>query len=66
MYKFSEGDKVTLKKSHPCGSYDWKLLKNGVEVTIECVGCGRIVKIKRTEFNRRIKSIEKDGGDFEK
>ncbi|MFV0424432.1 MAG: DUF951 domain-containing protein [Bacilli bacterium] len=61
MYKFEEGDIVTLKKGHPCGSYKWKLLKNGVEVTIECVGCGRIVKIKRTEFNRRIKQIEKAG-----
>ncbi len=60
MYKFEEGDVVTLKKPHPCGSYDWKLLKNGVEVTIECVECKRIVKIKRTEFNKRIKSIVKE------
>lgn len=61
MYKFSEGDIVTLKKKHPCGSYDWKLLKNGVDVTIKCVGCERIVKINRMEFNKRIKSIMKDG-----
>ncbi len=66
MYKFEEGDIITLKKQHPCGSYKWKLLRNGVEVTLECVTCQRIVKIKRTEFNRRIKHIEKVGQDGEK
>ncbi len=65
MYKFAEGDIVTLKKPHPCGSYDWKLLKNGVEVTLECVGCSRLVKIKRTDFNKRIKSIMKAGDNSE-
>lgn len=61
MYEFSEGDIVTLKKKHPCGSYKWILLRNGVDVTIKCVECDRIVKLKRTEFNRRIKKIEKVG-----
>ncbi len=59
MYKFSEGDIVTLKKKHPCGSFEWKLLKNGVDVTIKCIGCDRVVKLNRMEFNKRIKKIEK-------
>ncbi len=66
MYKFQEGDVVTLKKPHPCGSYQWHLVKNGVEVTVECVGCGRVAKIKRIDFNKRIKMIERDGVKVEK
>ncbi len=59
MYEFAVGDIVTLKKVHPCGGYQWELLKNGVDVTIKCVTCQRIVKLNRMEFNRRIKKIEK-------
>ncbi len=66
MYKFSEGDVVTLKKKHPCGSYEWLLVRNGVDVTIKCVGCNRIVKLNRMEFNKRIKKIEKVGDTSEK
>lgn len=57
MYPFKVGDVVTLKKPHPCGGFDWKLIKNGIEVTIECTTCGRVTKLDRKEFNRRIKKI---------
>ncbi|MFV0499843.1 MAG: DUF951 family protein [Bacilli bacterium] len=59
MYEFNEGDILTLKKHHACGSYDWKLLVRGVVVTIECVECNRVVKLKRTDLNKRIKKITK-------
>ncbi len=61
MYEFSVGDIVTLKKPHPCGSYRWKLMKNGIDVTIKCEGCNRVVKLNRMVFNKRIKKIEKMG-----
>lgn len=63
MYQFKEGDIVTLKKPHNkvCGSHEWQLVTNGVYVTIKCMGCERVTKIKRIEFNRRIKQIHKVG-----
>ncbi len=58
MYKFKVGDKVSLKKAHACGNKIWLLQKNGVDVTIKCLSCGRIVKLNRREFAKRIVKIE--------
>ncbi len=63
MYKFKQGDIVTLKKPHPCGGYKWLLVKNGVDVTIRCLSCDRVLKINRMEFNKRITKIE-EGSDL--
>ena len=47
------GDGVTLRKPHPCGSYDWTVTRTGADVGLECVKCGRRVMLDREEFERR-------------
>ncbi len=54
---FKANDILVLKKKHPCGSFKWKVVKNGVDVTLECLECNRVVKIDRMELRRRIKEI---------
>ena len=49
------GDIITLKKKHPCGSHEWKLLRIGADLKIECLGCGRVVMIERQKLLKRIK-----------
>lgn len=49
------GDVITLKKKHPCGSHEWKLLRIGADLKIECLGCGRVVMIERQKLLKRIK-----------
>ena len=39
--KYEVGDIVKLKKPHPCGSHEWKILRVGADFRLECTGCGR-------------------------
>ncbi len=56
---FALGDIVKMKKSHPCGSYNWEVIRMGADIKIKCQGCGRIVMLARSEFEKRmIKVIE--------
>lgn len=51
------GDIVTLKKSHPCGSYDWEVLRTGIDFRIKCQGCGHMVMLPRIKLEKNVKKI---------
>ena len=50
-------DILEFKKEHPCGSNKWKVIRIGVDMKLECVGCKRVVMIARVELNKKIKKI---------
>ncbi|MBR5439514.1 MAG: DUF951 domain-containing protein [Clostridia bacterium] len=50
-------DKVTTKKSHPCGNNIWTVVRTGADVKIKCDNCGRIVMLSVDAFNKSVKSI---------
>ena len=52
-------DTVTLKKIHPCGSYDWKVLRTGMDIRMICLGCGRQVMLTRNKVEKSIKRIRR-------
>lgn len=54
-------DKVVMKKQHPCGSNIWEVKRLGVDVKIQCCGCGRVVMLPRIEFNKKIKKVVDEG-----
>lgn len=55
---FDIGDVVRMKKQHPCGSYDWEIIRVGADVKIKCTGCGRIVMLPRSKFQKNAKKID--------
>ncbi|HEY7832600.1 MAG TPA: DUF951 domain-containing protein [Ktedonobacterales bacterium] len=55
------GDRVRLRKPHPCGSYEWLVVRLGADIGLRCVGCGRRVLLPRSEVERRIKQIVSRG-----
>ncbi len=58
------GDRLILKKGHPCGTNDWEVVKLGADIKLKCTGCGRLVFIPRIELNKKIKKIiEKESQD---
>lgn len=59
--KYDLGDTVTLKKGHPCGENRWKILRKGVDIKLECQGCGRTVWLSRLDFEKRVRKILVDG-----
>jgi hypothetical protein len=56
------GDIVRLKKPHPCGSYEWQVVRLGADIGITCRRCRHRVLIARSEFERRIKEFVSRGG----
>lgn len=51
------GDIVRLRKVHPCGSYEWRVVRLGADIGLKCLGCGRRVLLPRSTFERRLKSF---------
>jgi hypothetical protein len=51
------GDTVRLKKKHPCGSYDWQVVRLGADIGIKCLQCQHRVLLPRAVFERRVKAI---------
>ncbi len=56
-------DRVRLRKPHPCGSTDWRVVRLGADIGLKCEGCGRRVLLPRSELERRIKQILSRGAD---
>ena len=51
------GDVVRLKKKHPCGSYEWQVVRLGADIGIKCLKCGRRVLLERDVFERRVREV---------
>ncbi|SHK57078.1 hypothetical protein SAMN02745163_04057 [Clostridium cavendishii DSM 21758] len=56
---FELGDIVKMKKQHPCGSYEWEIIRVGADIKIKCVGCGRLVMLPRVKFQKDAKKVIK-------
>jgi hypothetical protein len=50
-------DHLRLRKPHPCGGYQWRVLRLGADVKIECLTCHRQVMLTRRELARRVKTV---------
>jgi hypothetical protein len=54
---FSVGDVVYMKKPHPCGSYEWTLVRVGMDFKMTCKKCEHLVMISRPNFEKRFKKF---------
>lgn len=55
------GDILTMKKPHPCGSKQWKVLRTGMDFKLKCEGCGHEVMLPRSKAEKNIRTIEREG-----
>jgi hypothetical protein len=51
------GDRVVLRKPHPCGSLEWIITRVGTDVGLRCAGCERTVLLTRSVFNKQLKTV---------
>ena len=51
------GDKLLMKKKHPCGSDSFTVLRIGMDFRIKCDGCGHEVMVPRVKAEKNIKKI---------
>lgn len=49
------GDILRLRKPHPCGGYEWRVVRLGADIGIECLTCGRRVMLERRALKNRLK-----------
>jgi hypothetical protein len=48
------GDRLRLRKPHPCGSHEWRVVRLGADIGLTCEGCGRRVLLERRDVERRM------------
>ena len=55
--KLHVGDIVELKKPHPCGNKNFKILRVGSDVRVICLACSRDMTIDRVKLEKSIKKF---------
>lgn len=53
------GDIATLRKPHPCGSYQWLVVRIGADIGLRCQSCQRKIMLPRHEFQRRLRQLDR-------
>jgi hypothetical protein len=51
------GDVVRLKKKHPCGSYEWEVVRLGMIIDLKCLVCYHQVRLEHSVLERRVKAV---------
>ena len=54
-------DVVRLRKPHPCGGYEWTVVRIGADIGLKCNTCGHRVLLDRRTFEKRLKTIVRAG-----
>ena len=52
------GDTARMRKPHPCGSFEWEVVRIGADIGLKCLKCGRRILLPRDEFERRLKALQ--------
>ncbi|MSQ22028.1 MAG: DUF951 domain-containing protein [Dehalococcoidia bacterium] len=45
---------LRLRKVHPCGSYQWQVVRVGADIGLRCLSCGRRVLMPRSVLEQRL------------
>ena len=53
------GDTVVMKKQHPCGCKNFKIMRVGVDFVLKCEKCGHEVVITRIKAEKNIKEVKR-------
>ena len=57
IMEWNLGDLVTLRKVHPCGSYQWEVYRLGADIGIRCTVCGHRLFMERRSLEKRVKKV---------
>ncbi len=53
VQEFRLGDVVRLRKPHPCGGREWRVIRLGADIGLSCLTCGRYILLPRRTLERR-------------
>ena len=52
-------DVLMLKKPHPCGAHEWKVLRTGADLRLKCLGCGHELLLPRHKIEKQLKPVRR-------
>lgn len=55
--EYKLGDKVIMKKPHPCKTNLWEIVRSGVDIKIKCINCDRTIMLDRLDFEKKLKKV---------
>jgi hypothetical protein len=59
MLDLQLNDVVRLRKPHPCGGYEWRVVRLGADIGAICTTCNRRIMMPRAKFEKQVKQIVK-------
>ena len=48
------GDLLRLRKHHPCGGFEWEVVRLGADIGLRCCTCRRRVLLARAALEKRV------------
>ena len=57
VIKFDVGDILEMKKPHPCGGREFRVMRTGSDVRVCCIACGRDMTVPRLKLEKNIKKV---------
>ena len=60
------GDRLVMKKNHPCGCNSFLVLRSGMDFKIKCEKCGHEVMVPRVKAEKNIRKILRGDEEIKK
>jgi len=60
---FRMGDVLRLRKAHPCGGFQWEVVRLGADIGLRCLTCRRRVLLERSVLEKRLKTFLSRGAE---
>jgi hypothetical protein len=58
---FRMEDVVRLRKPHPCGGFEWQIVRLGADIGLRCTTCKHRVLLERRTLEKRLKAFVSRG-----
>lgn len=55
------GDVLRLRRKHPCGGFEWDVVRVGADIGLRCRTCGRRVLLDRPTLRNRLADVVERG-----
>ena len=54
------GERVIMKKAHPCGEKRWHVLRTGADFRLRCIGCNHEIMVPRFKAEKNVRQVQKN------
>ena len=58
------GDRIKMKKQHPCGSSQWEVLRVGMDFRLKCQGCSHMIMVPRKLVEKNLRGQWRNGEEI--